>query len=132
MKTLLYIRRMQFQDFIMHSSIKKRLELLILVATVLVLLSFSLLHANYIFYSIPILVCLFVQLFRKDYILLKKTGIALHKICSIEYLALSIPFIITAIFQKRFEYAFISIIFLFLLPIITLKTKKYFSKKVYK
>jgi hypothetical protein len=123
-KTLLYIRRIQFHNFFIRACFNKKLGLITLVIGVLAVLLFSLFQAVYVFYSVPILFCLFLQIIRKDYALLKKTDIALHTIYSFEYLILSIPFFLAAILQQRFGYIIFLIVFLFLLPIVNPKSKK--------
>ena len=117
---------MQFHNFFIHAGFKKKLELFTLVIGGLAVLLFFLFQAIYVFYSVPVLVSLFLQIIRKDYALLKKTDIAIHTIFSFEYFALSIPFFLAEILQQRFGYIIFLSIFLFLLPIVNLKSKKIF------
>jgi hypothetical protein len=124
MKTLFYIRMTQFLDIFIHSGYRKKFELFLLFCITFTLLWILLFHAALIFFSIPVLLCLFIQLFRKDQSLIKKTGIAPNTIYSAEYLFLSFPFLITAVFLRHFEYVLILILFLFVLPLITPKIKK--------
>jgi hypothetical protein len=123
---------MQLQYLFLHSRLRKKVELFLLLSILLAFLSFTLIQASYIYYSVPVIVSFFVQLYRKDDTLLKRTGIALHTICTCEYFVLSFPFIFSAIFQKRFGYVFILFLFLIFLPLAMPKSKKYFSKKDYK
>ena len=124
MKTFIYMRKVQLYTFWNRLTFFQKLVLSALLIATMVLLIISLKGADYIFYTVPVLICLFIHLYRKDLSLLKKTGISLYIIYSIEYLILSVPFCLTALFQKKFEYLFFLIIFLFLLQIINFKSKK--------
>ena len=124
MKTLFFIRWMQFLDIYKRYGFRKKLEIFILSIAGLIILLISINRAPYIFYSFPILISIILQINRKDYDLLKKTGLTLHAIFSFEYLMLSVPFLTIAMFQKRFEYVLFLILFLIILPIVNSKSKK--------
>jgi hypothetical protein len=70
----------------------------------------------FIYLIFPAILAMVIQHFRKDYLLLKKTGLYIHTAIFIEYIIISSPFIIAGIIFKQAMAVSIFVIFLAILP----------------
>lgn len=116
MKTLVFIRLQQIKFLIRQSRMDQKLRLLSVIFLFIISVLLTWTKNPAIYFIFPALFSIGIQHFRKDYLLLKKTGLFIHAAIFAEYIILSSPFLIAGIILRHTMAVVIYIIFLAILP----------------
>lgn len=116
MKTLVFIRLQQIKFLIRHSRFDQKLRMIVIVILFLISLLLTCTKDPVIYLIFPTIFSISIQHFRKDYLLLKKTGLTIQMAIFFEYLILSSPFIIAGIIFKHTMAVTVFVFYLAILP----------------
>ncbi len=116
MKTLVFIRLQQIKFLIRHARFDQKIRLIVIMVLFFISLLLICTKNPFIYLIFPAIFSIAIQHFRKDYFLLKKTGLSIHIAIFIEYLILSSPFIIAGIVFKHTMAVTVFVFFLAILP----------------
>ncbi len=116
MKILIFIRLQQLKFLVRHSRSDQKFRLIMVLFLFLISLVLTLTKNPIIYLTFPTAFAIIVQHYRKDYLLLKKTGLLIQITIFIEYFIISLPFIIAGIIFKHLMSITVYILFLAILP----------------
>ncbi len=116
MKILFFIRLQQIKFLLRHSRFDQKLRLIVVIIFFMISLLLTCTKNPFIYLLLPTISAIAIQHFRKDYFLLKKTGLFVHTTIFFEYFILTSPFIITGILFKHNMAIFVFVLFLAILP----------------
>jgi len=116
MKTLVFIRLQQIKFLLKHSRLNQKLRLLAIAILFLLSLVLTCTKNPFIYLLFPTVFIIAIQHNRKDFLLLKKTGLFVHTTIFIEYLVLTFPFLLAGVILGHIMSILIFIVFLLVLP----------------